>query len=234
AHGPEPGEGDLAFSLSQEIAAGLARFRWFDVIAPIALQPTPSIRFIDEHQLRARGLDYVVDGSILRDGKPIGIRVRLMDLAEHVRSAWSESFELARDELHRLDELVTTRIVSRIDPVIMFIEGRPKRRTQYGATGLLLLAMPMIFSMERSKYEEAGKLIRRAIEIDPDNSMAAAWMAHWHLFYVGQGWATDNEQALAKVRECALRAIQLDPDNAEALGIYAHCCAYGDKDFDTA
>lgn len=234
APGAERREGDLAFSLSQEIAAGLARFRWFDVIAPIALQPAPSIRFIDEHQLRARGLDYVVDGSILSDGKIIRISVRLMDLAEHVRPAWSESFELARDELHRLDELVTTRIVSRIDPVIMFIEGQPKRRAQYGATGLLLLAMPMVFSMERTKYEKAGELIRRAIGIDPDNSMAAAWMAHWHLFYVGQGWAKDNERALAQVREYALRAIRLDPDNAEALGIYAHCCAYGDKDFDTA
>jgi DNA-binding SARP family transcriptional activator/TolB-like protein/Tfp pilus assembly protein PilF len=234
AHGSERDEGDLAFSLSQEIAAGLARFRWFDVIAPIALQPTPSIRFIDEHQLRVRGLDYAVDGSILSDGTKIRISVRLMDLSEHVRPAWSESFELARDELHRLDELVITRIVSRIDPVIIFIEGRPKRRAHYGATGLLLLAMPMVFSMERTKYEKAGELISRAIEIDPDNSMAAAWMAHWHLFYVGQGWAKDNEQALATVREHALRAIQLDPDNAEALGIYAHCCAYGDKDFDTA
>jgi len=59
-------------------------------------------------------------------------------------------------------------------------------------------------------------------------------MAHWHLFYVGQGWADDSEQALAEVRKHALKAIHLDPDNAEALGIYAHCCAYGDRDFDTA
>jgi len=234
AHGPERRDEDLAFSLSQEIAAGLARFRWFDVIAPIALQPAPSVRFIDEHQVRERGLDYVIDGNISNDGNNIRISVRLMDLAEHVRPVWSESFELARDELHRLDELVTTRIVGRIDPVILFIEGQPKRRAHYGATGLLLLAMPMIFSMERKKYEEAGELIRRAIEIDPTSSMAAAWMAHWYLFYVGQGWAKDTEQTLAKVREHALRAIRLDPDNAEALGIYAHCCAYGDRDFDTA
>ena len=233
AHGSDREE-DLAFSLSQEIAAALARFRWFDVIAPIALRPTPSIRFIDEHQLRGRGLDYVVDGNMSGDGQNIRISVRLMDLAEHVRPVWSESFELARDELHRLDELVTTRIVGRIDPVILFIEGQPKRREHYGATGLLLLALPMVFSMERKKYEEAGELINRALEIDPDNSMAAAWAAHWHLFYVGQGWAKDTEEALEKVREYALRAIRLDPDNAEALGIYAHCCAYADKDFDTA
>jgi TolB-like protein/Tfp pilus assembly protein PilF len=231
AHGSQREE-DLAFSLSQEIAAGLARFRWFDVIAPIALQP--SVRFIDEHQLRGHELDYVIDGGIASDGKNVRINVRLMDLTEQVRPVWSESFDLIHDELHRLDELVTSRIVSRIDPVILFIEGRPKRREHYGATGLLLLAMPMIFSMERKKYEDAGELIRRALEIDPDNSMAAAWAAHWHLFYVGQGWAEDTEQALAKVREYALRAIRLDPDNAEALGIYAHCCSYGDRDFDTA
>ena len=44
------------------------------------------------------------------------------------------------------------------------IEGQPKRREHYGATGLLLLAIPLIFSMERSKFEEAGELIRRRFE----------------------------------------------------------------------
>jgi len=166
AHGSQREE-DLAFSLSQEIAAGLARFRWFDVIAPIALQP--SVRFIDEHQLRAQGLDYIIDGGIASDGKNVRINVRLMDLAERVRPVWSESFEMIHDELHRLDELVTSRIVSRIDPVILFIEGRPKRREHHGATGLLLLAMPMIFSMEPKKYEQAGELITRSLEIEPDN-----------------------------------------------------------------
>jgi tetratricopeptide (TPR) repeat protein len=39
---------------------------------------------------------------------------------------------------------------------------------------------------------------------------------------------------MATVRKYALTAIKLDPDNAEALGIYAHCCSYADRDFDTA
>ena len=33
---------NLALSLSQEVAAGLARFRWFDVIAPASLARKPS------------------------------------------------------------------------------------------------------------------------------------------------------------------------------------------------
>jgi tetratricopeptide (TPR) repeat protein len=71
-------------------------------------------------------------------------------------------------------------------------------------------------------------------QLRAENSMTAAWMAQWQLFYMGQGWANHAEETLATVREYALKAVKLDPDNAEALGIYAHCCAYGDRDFDTA
>jgi DNA-binding SARP family transcriptional activator/TolB-like protein len=227
-------EENLAFSLSQEIAAALARFRWFDVIAPISLRPTPSTRFVDERHLRRMDLDYAVDGTVCGNGKDLHIEVRLMELAEYARPVWRECFDLAVGELHRLNELVTTRIVGRIDPIILFIEGQPNRREHYGATGLLLLAIPLIFSMERKKYEEAGGLIARALEIEPDNAMVAAWAAHWHLFYVGQGWSQDVERTHEITQSFALRAIKLDPNNAEALGIYAHICSIVNKDFDAA
>jgi TolB-like protein len=233
AHSSEKEE-NLAFSLSQEVATALARFRWFDVIAPISLRPTSTTRFVDEHQLRRMDLDYVVDGTISGNSKCMEISVRLMDLAEHARPVWGECFELPVGELHRLNELVTTRIVGRIDPVILFIEGQPKRREHYGATGLLLLAIPLIFSMERRKYEEAGRLIGRALEIEPENAMVAAWAAHWHLFYGGQRWAQNIGRTRAIAQDYALRAMKLDPDNAEALGIYAHICSIVNKDFDAA
>jgi tetratricopeptide (TPR) repeat protein len=116
----------------------------------------------------------------------------------------------------------------------LHIEGQPKRREHYGATGLLLRAIPMTFSMDREQYEEAGRLIHQAIALEPDNAMAEAWAAHWHNFYIGQGWAKDVDKANAEVEQHALRAIALDPENAEALGIYAHWCAREAKDFDRA
>jgi TolB-like protein len=227
-------EENLALSLSQEIAAALARFRWFDVIAPTSLRPTESIRFLDERQLRSMDLGYVVDGTVSSNGKYIRISVRLMDLAEYAQPVWNEHFSLATGELHRLNELVTARIVESIDPIILFIEGQPKRREHYGATGLLLLAVPLIFSMEREKYEEAGRLIDRALDIEPDSAMVAAWAAYWHLFYAAQRWTQDIAQTRAVAQYHALRAIRLDPDNAEALGIYAHICSLVNKDFDSA
>ena len=227
-------EENLAFSLSQEIAAALARFRWFDVIAPISLRQTPSTLFIDERQLRLLDLNYAVDGTVAAHGKDLHIEVRLMELAEYARPIWRERFELPMGELHRLNELVTTPIVGRIDPIILFIEGQPNRREHYGATGLLLLAIPLIFSMERTKYEEAGVLIERALEKEPDNAMVAAWAAHWHLFYAGQGWSQEIERTNEITQKLAQRAIKLDPNNAEALGIYAHICSIVNKDFDSS
>jgi DNA-binding SARP family transcriptional activator/Tfp pilus assembly protein PilF len=222
-------EKGLGLSLSHEIAAGLARFRWFDVISPTSLR-----RVSTDGQHEYANLDYLVDGTISGSGRQLQISVRLLDLAGQAQPVWNERFDIALSHLHRLDELVTTRIVGRIDPVILHIEAQPKRREHYGATGLLLLAIPMTFSMERRQYEEAGRLIQQALALEPDNAMAEAWAAHWHNFYIGQGWAKDIDKTNEQVQQHALRAITLDPENAEALGIYAHWCAREAKDFDRA
>jgi DNA-binding SARP family transcriptional activator/TolB-like protein len=223
-------EKGLGLSLSHEIAAGLARFRWFDVISPTSLRRDRSTAEQHEHAK----LDYLVDGTISGSGRQLQIGVRLVDLAGQAQPVWSERFQIALSHLHRLDELITTRIVGRIDPVILHIEGQPKRRERYGATGLLLLAIPLTFSMEREQYEEAGRLIQHALALEPDNAMVHAWAAHWHNYYIGQGWAKDIDKANAEIQQHALRAITLDPENAEALGIYAHCCSRIASDFDRA
>jgi len=221
-------ERSLAVSLSHEIATALGRFRWFDVITPTTLRRTAS------RQHEYVRLDYMVDGSISGSGKVFEISVLLLDLARQGQQVWTDRFHIALDELHRLDELVTTRIVARIDPIVLHIEGTPKRRESYGATGLLLLAVPMIFSMERNQYEEAGRLIQNALALEPDNAGIHAWAAHWHLFYIGQGWAKDIDKATEQVQQHASKAVTLDPENAEALGIYAHLCSYRAREFDNA
>jgi TolB-like protein len=230
--GAERGEG-LALSLSHDIAAGLARFRWFDVVAPMSFVYRPSVNYTGEHLLQRNELDYAVDGVVSRQGRSIEINVRLLDLARRTQPVWSERFELESGELHRLNEMVTGRVVGSIDPVILFIEGQPNRREHYGATGLLLLAVPLLHSMEREKVERAGVLIHQALEIDPQNAMAPAWAALWHIAQVGQGWTQDNAGTLATAETLCRKAIDIDADNAEALGIYAHTCLWK-KDFDRA
>jgi DNA-binding SARP family transcriptional activator len=226
---PSTGSDDLAVSLSEEVAADLARFRWFDVIAVFAVGAAATPRRDD--QMRPNELDYVVDGTLRTRGNIHHIKVRLLDLTSCASPIWTNEFALAATEPYCVNE-VTARIVARIDPVVLFIEG--KRRERHGATGLLLRAIPLMYTMKRREYEEAGDLIMRALEEEPDNAKVAAWAAHWQVFHVGQGWAQDPRQALAAAQHFALKAIAIDPKNAEALGIYAHICSFMNKDFDAA
>jgi len=223
----------LALSLSQEIAAALARFRWFDVIAPIALKRRDNSIPLNDDLLRPNELDFVLDGALTSYGERYQISVRLLDLTHYATPVWSERFELGVDELHRVDEIVTAKIVGRIDPVILFIEAQPKRREKAGAHSLLLRAIPMIYSMERKKFEEAGELIDRAMVIEPDDPMVLTWAAYWQLWQVGQRWTADAAKTLMIAQDLCLRAMRLDPENAEAAGIYAHCCSWT-RDFKSA
>jgi TolB-like protein len=226
-------EEDLALSLSHDIASALARFRWFDVVAPFSFIRGPLANVTSEDFLQRKDIDYAVDGRVRRRGRSIEINFRLLDLTRQTQPVWSERFELEPGELHRLNEMVTGRVVGSIDPVILFIEGQPNRRGHYGATGLLLLAIPLLLSMQREKFERAGALIHQAMEIDPRNAMAPGWAALWHIARVGHGWAQDTAGTLSIAETLSLKAIEIDPDNAEALGIYAHTCAWK-KNFDAA
>lgn len=225
-------EETLAFSLSHEIAAALARFRWFDVITPISMARRSLSNFVADG-LQRHQLDYAVDGTITRNGKLYQISARLLDLARDAHPVWSDRFELETGELHRLSDKVIAPIVGSIDPVILFIEGQLPRKEHYGATGLLLLAIPLIYSMERKRFEQAGELIGRALEIEPNNAMAVTLAAYWHLWHVGQRWTLDAGEKLDTVEALCLRALKLDPDNSDALGIYAHTLSWKRK-FDAA
>jgi len=230
AHDSES-EHSLASSLSHGIAAALARFRWFDVIAPASI--------IDIHLAHAlnnpprQQLDYAVDGFVSRRGERLEINVRLLDLSQSTQPAWSHRFELAGEELHRLNDLVVDRIVASIDPVILFIEAQPQPKERYGTTGMLLEAIPLIYSMERNKFELAAQLIERALEIEPDNSMAFTWSAYWHLWHIGQCWTPDPAGMLSKVQGLCVKALEVDPENSEAMGIYAHTLSWK-REFDSA
>jgi tetratricopeptide (TPR) repeat protein len=125
-------------------------------------------------------------------------------------------------------------VVARIDSVILFIEGQQREGKPLDADNLVLKAIPLMYSMERDRYETAGRLIADALRADDSNANLLAWAAFWQVWYVGQGWAADPAQALAIAQDRAVRAIRLDPQNAEATGIYGHICAFLNKDFEAA
>jgi tetratricopeptide (TPR) repeat protein len=216
----------LAMLLPQEIAAGLARFRWFDVIAAASRR--------EGSLLPPNQADYTVEGSLSGSVQRVQVSVRLLDVNEQSQLVWSDRFDMPAGEIDDLNERIVGPVAARIDAAILFIEGQQRKGQHLDADSLVLKAIPLMYSMERDKYEAAGRLIAQALNAEACNANVLAWAAYWQVWYVGQGWADDPAQALAIAQNRAVRAIRVDPENAEALGIYGHICAFLDKDFDAA
>jgi DNA-binding SARP family transcriptional activator/TolB-like protein/Tfp pilus assembly protein PilF len=222
----------LAFSLSQEIASALARFRWFDVVS--ALTPQPQLAQWDEAFLRAKGWHYAVEGNLISGADKISISIRLLDIGQDIRPVWSDRFEVASHMLDQLYDRVVAPVVARIDPVILFIEGQEAVQRRSGATGLVLQALPLLLLLKRDRFGKAGDLLDEALREDPKNAKAAAWKALWHVIHIGQGWAPEPAEDREKAQELAFRAVKNDPESAEAHAVCGHICAFLEKDLDSA
>jgi len=104
----------LAFSLGQEIAAGLARFRWFDVIA--LASPAAS----NGGGLSGKSLHYVVEGDLSGDDEKYRISVRLLDVTDDPRTLRRADFPVLREIPTRWSDDDTYQHVNNVVHYSMF------------------------------------------------------------------------------------------------------------------
>lgn len=223
---------ETALSDSVEVAGELGRYRWFDVVDPMAFRGGHPVNGAGCRHDHPDEIDYVIDGVVSGMGESRQISVRLLNLTIDKAPVW-----LREVSPHRVNELITG-IVQEIDPVSLLISNRvkplAKTRAQRRANELLLRAIPLMYSMQRDRYELASQHLRDAMEEDPENARVTAWAAYWHVFHVGQRWAADPEASNRQASALAARALQIDPNNAEALGISGHISAFLDKKIERA
>jgi DNA-binding SARP family transcriptional activator len=228
-------EGRLARAVAQEIAGALARFRWFDVIAPVSLSPSREALAPWAELVREVDMDYVVDGTLCAAGPKIDVGVQLYAVDRLAHAVWSERVEVTAGVECELHDGLVIPLAARIDPAILSIEGRKAPRAgSPEALSLILQAIPLAYDMRRSSYEQAGRMLEQALAIEPDHPIGNARAGFWHVFHVGQGWSPDVAWSFAKADEACGRALRVDPDNAEALAIKGHIAAFFHRDFDAA
>jgi hypothetical protein len=149
-------------------------FRWFDVVAPTALMRGLAPTFLSDVELRRQDLDYVIDGSVSCSRGMYRINVRLLDLTTDATPVWNSTFDLPTDRL----DLLTSRSPRRSSPrsIRSSRTSRDSRRSAAAdddALGCVMRALPLVNMMERTSYEEAGRLIDRALALEPENAVGA-------------------------------------------------------------
>lgn len=103
----------LARSFTQEIAVGLARFRWLHVSGPTQSDEHPASLVDDD--LARQEFDYLVDGALWNQFDALQIRIRLLDIADGAREMWSEHFEFAPGDRYQPDDRTISHIAEQLD-----------------------------------------------------------------------------------------------------------------------
>lgn len=225
---------NLALALAHELTAALGRSCRLEAIAGIMADSAAPSCLVRERQFRRMELDYLVDLTVGENGHGTEISIHLLDLAGDAQPIWSKRLSPTDCGAHQIGDSVATPILNRVDSAVPPIEETSKARQGYGATAFLRRAVPLMLSMEQKKFRQAGQLIKFALEVEPDDGEIAALAARWQYFNITLGYTEHSQPEFAKVRDLALRAISSKPENAEALGIYAHSCAFLEKQFATA
>ena len=233
----EAGAATLASGLEEELVLALTPFRWISCIPVVSLQGFLEARSDGNAPFSQLGLDCLLEGAVQESGSQLRISIRLLDLRTAGEVIWVGRFHRSAGDLLQVQEEIAADTAAQLEPRLLLWEGRraiTRNGPQATARELMSSAVLRLFRMERAGFEMAGAELEQALRLDPTNPTAIAWLAQWHLFALGQGWARDVAATTERARELARTAISLAPDDGHALSLAGHVQGYLDRKLDEA
>ncbi len=221
-----PGHADgLALGLAEELTTSFARFRWISCVSGSSLSVIAGETGADRPHWEGIGADFILDGTIQRGGSRVRVLMRIIDMRAGAEVVWARRFDREGVDTLALQDDLVAEIVAQVEPELLMREGERDTRRKavtLSANELVLRSIPAIYRLDREGFEAAGAMLERALAVDPAHASGHAWYAYWHLFQVGQGWASDPEAASRRGEILAERAVTLDPNDARALTLAGH------------
>jgi TolB-like protein/DNA-binding winged helix-turn-helix (wHTH) protein/Tfp pilus assembly protein PilF len=156
------------------------------------------------------GVDYLLRGSVRRDGDVLKLNVWLVDAASGAH-VWAEHYERGLDEVFTIQTEMTRGIVTALAaPLAVNTADTATDNPQ--AYDNLLLGRHHFYKFESpAENLRARAFFEEAIRLDPGFAQAYAMLAWTYAFEAMNGWTDDRESALRQAERIASRAIELQP-----------------------
>ena len=179
----DPEQEYFADGMVEEIITALSRFKLLFVIARNS-SFTYKGRAVDIKQVgRELGVRYVLEGSVRKAAGRVRITGQLIDAADGSH-LWADRFEGDLNDIFALQDEVTLKVVSAIQPKLLQTEIELAARRRPGnlsAHDLFLRSLPHFYAVTREGMLQAQELLARALELDPRYGAAASLAAGCHL-----------------------------------------------------
>jgi TolB-like protein len=156
---------------------------------------------------RELAVDYIVEGSVLREGDTLRINAQLIRAKGDV-SVWSGGFERNRGSILTVQDGISRAIASNL-PIKL---GRARKRADVHPEAYDLYLRGLAAGLQ-----DGIPLYQDAIEKDPSFALPYAALASAYAYKTGSATTPgENVLGLQKMRAAAEKAVELDPLLAEA------------------
>lgn len=205
--------------LTEDVISNLTQFRELRVIASGS-----SFHFRDRELplpeiAKTLGADYVVDGSVRREGDRLRVAVHLVEAATGL-TLWADRYDRELEDIFALQDAMTHMIAASLGvrmQTTALSRALRKSPSELDAYDCLLQARRYTVTLNEDMHAEARDLLEKAIALDPNYAEAFALLANVYLAE-HRFDANPRPAPIDRALAMALKAVQLDPQSA-----YAHC-----------
>ena len=237
----------FAEGLADELQSVLARIRGLRVAARTSAATFKGKDVTIEEAGRALHVESILEGSVRKAGERVRITVQLVRVSDGL-TLWSETYDRTLEDIFAVQDDIAQSVVRELRTTLLGETADSKvgsevraevaaaakgRATDSEAHRLALQGRHVMERLTEQDVHMAVGLLRRSLELDPEQPLTWAWLSHALTNDAGYGWMPLHE-GLAQAREAADRALALDPDLPEALIAKGRVHATYDWDWEAA
>lgn len=166
---------------------------------------------------RELGVDALIEGTVLRDGKHIRIDAQLIR-ADGDRHIWAQSYQRNLDDVVALQAEVATRVATEIAASITPQEKARLTRTSTSSPEAYedYLKGGYFYSKQTDEgFTKSIEYYQKAVDIDPDFAPAYLGLAETYAF-IAYTQRAEPSETWGKSEKFVTRALKLDPDSSGA------------------
>src|SRR5262249_55657034 len=164
---------------------------------------------------------YLLEGSVVLDGKRVRVNVRLVDTRE-ASQLWAERFDTELTSMLQVQDEIVRRVSGAIGLQVVDIEARRSWQERPDSAELIDLIMraksTLNLPSSPATMIAARNLFERALEVEPASVDGLAGVATTLVFEFLNGYYdTGGEERLGKAERLLNRALATDPRHLMAL-----------------
>ena len=159
----------------------------------------------------ALNVNHVLEGSIRKSGSTFRITAKLIDVANGSQ-IWSETYDRPMNDIFKIQDEIASNVSEQLQLRILG-ELKSIKSPKTEAYNLYLMANHLANQNTKATYISAEKVIKEAIDIDPEYS--DAWRLLASIYHTGMYNFSlrSYEEGIPLALEAANKAVMLDPNS---------------------